>query len=285
MRQTLAVPLAVLLGAAVVDAPAFAKKPKDGGASGPTAPGWYRASGWTADCYNPPDFGSMPEGPRRMAWNEARDAIVGQWRGERNDGVKFDDQVVTDLETVMMAKADRVTAVVQENWEQCKAAMSGGGTAAWGGWIPKIAARLTEGECPYPPLDYTAFNYLNINSSWQNQLYVCKGDKVVIHATDADYYQLQPGGAWINAAGDPNEKATGSLPCTTECMRGELLLRYTSDSHEQLVLPIGLAAEFLVPNHGRIEVMINDDTLSDNKYKVENRIEHHTGIEVKPAGK
>ena len=129
----------VLLSLVLWSGTASAKKPK--GPTGPTAPGWYRADGWTADCYNPPDFGVMPEGPRRIAWNEARDAIVGQWRGERNDGVKFAEQSVTDLETVMMAKADRVTVVVQENWEQCKAAMSGGGVGAWEAWIPKIAAK------------------------------------------------------------------------------------------------------------------------------------------------
>ena len=280
MRTTV---LALIVGV-LAAAPAAAKKPNDAKTpAGPTAPGWYRGPGWSADCYHPPDFAAMAEGPRRMAWNEARDGIVAQWRGQRNDGVKFDEQMVTDLETVMMAKADRVTTVVQENWEQCKAAMSGGGAAAWEAWIPKIAARLTQGECPYPPLDYTAFNYLNINSAWQNQLYVCKGDRVVVHATDADYYQIVPGGPWINAGGDPAQKATGGLPCNTECLKGQLILKYTSDSHEEMILPVGLAAEFLVPNHGRIEVMINDDVLSDNKYKVENRIEHHTGIEVKPA--
>jgi hypothetical protein len=282
MRLTVLTPL--LLAGLLQVAPAFAKKPKEPKEpAGPTAAGWYRAPGWTADCYYPDDFASMSEGPRRMAWNLARDAIVGQWRGQRNDGIKFGDQAATDLETVMMAKADRVTVVVQENWEQCKAAMSGGGAAAWEAWVPAIAGRLTEGECPYPPLDYTAFNYLNINSSWQNPLYVCKGDKIIVHATDADYFQLTAGGPWINAGGDPNQKATGDLPCTTECLRGQLVMKYTSDNHDVLVSGIGLAAEFRAPNHGKIELMINDDSLSDNKYKVENRIEHHTGIEIKPA--
>lgn len=277
-------PFLVLIAGVLAAGPAAAKKPKEVKAPAePTAPGWFRAPGWSADCYFPPDFGAMAEGPRRMAWNEARDGVVAQWRGQRNDGIQFDEQVVTDLETVMMAKADRVTTVIQENWEQCRAAMSGGGPGAWEAWIPKIAARLTQGECPYPPLDYTAFNYLNINSSWQNQLYVCKGDRIVIHATDADYYQLTAGGPWINAAGDPAQPASAGLPCNTECLKGQLIVKYTSDTHEEVILPVGLAAEFLAPNHGRIEVMINDDTLSDNKYKVENRIEHHTGIEVKPA--
>jgi hypothetical protein len=282
MRLTFVTPLLVVgllhSGAALAKRPKESKEP-----TGPTAPGWYRGPGWSADCYNPEDFAALNEGQRRVAWNIARDAVVGQWRGERDDGVKFGAQAATDLETVMMAKADRVTVVLQENWEQCKAAMSGGGVAAWEAWVPKIAARLTEGECPYPPLDYTAFNYLNVNSAWQNPLYVCKGDKIAIHATEADYYQLMPGGPWINAAGDPNLPATGDLPCTTECVRGQLVMRYTADTHEVIISGIGLAAEFRAPNHGKIELMINDDSLSDNKYKVENRIEHHAGIEVKPA--
>ncbi len=279
MRRTVVV--ALLLAATASTAWAGKdKKPK--GPAGPTAPGWYKEAGWTGECWFPPDFSTMAEGPRRVEWNTTRESIMAQWRGERNDGVNFPTQTVTDLETAMLAKPERTTVVAQENWEQCKKAMSGGGTAEWQAWIPAIAARLTEGECPYPPLDYTAFNYLNVNSKWQNKLNVCRGDKIVVHATDADYYQIVANGPWINAAGDTANRASGSLPCTSEgCYPGQLIMQFTSDKHDSQIVPIGLEATWTAPDHGRIEVMINDDDLSDNRFKVEGRLEHHTGIEVK----
>ena len=229
---------------------------------------------------------TLAEGPKRVSWQETRDAMLAQWRGERGDGVTLRDKAVTDLETVMLSKGDRVEVVARENLEQCKTAMStGGGTTAWDSWVTEIAGRLTVGECPYAPLDYTAFNYLNINAGWQNRLPVCRGDRIVIHGTDADYFQLEEGGPWLNVAGDPNQKATAALPCNIEgCLKGQLVLKFTSDSHVTQVIPVGIAIEFLVPEHGQIEVMINDDSLSDNKYKVERGLEHHTGVEVKPAG-
>lgn len=284
MRTALAA--AVLLALFSFVSTADAKKPKkQKGPDGPVV-GWQQEGGWPGACWHPPDFSTFAEGPKRMAWQETRNAIMSQWRGERGDGVKLADQAVTDLETVMLAEADRVEVVARENLEQCKAAMSGGGdTTAWDKWVVEIAGRLTQGECPYPPLDYTAFNYLNVNAAWQNRLPVCKGDRIVVHGTEADYYQLEPGGTYINVAGDPAQPATSTLPCNVEgCVKGQLIMKFTSDSHVSQVIPVGISTEFLVPEHGQIEVMINDDNLSDNKFKVESGLEHHTGIEIKPAG-
>jgi hypothetical protein len=278
---TFILPLVPLL---VIGGPASAKKPK---ASSAPIVGWHREAGWTADCWYPPDFGPMAEGVKRMAWQETRDAIVGQWRGERNDGVSLNAQHVENLETILLSKADRIESVAKDNLEQCKAAVApGGSNSAWESWLVSTAERLTEGECPYAPLDYTAFNYLNINAEWQNSLPVCRGDHIIIHGTDADYYQLEAGGPYINVAGDPNGKVTSSMPCNIEgCVKGALILQFTSDSGVSQVVPIGLEADFVVPEHGHIMVMINDDTLADNKYKVEKGMEHHTGIEIKPVGK
>ncbi|MEQ1501731.1 MAG: hypothetical protein ABMB14_05845 [Myxococcota bacterium] len=273
-------PAALVILAVVGSADAYAKKNK-----APPAPtvGWVPTG--TGQCWVPPDFSGMAEGPKRVAWNETRDAIVGQWRGERNDGISMNTQHVENLETVVLSKPDRVETVAKENLEQCKAAMTGGGAGPWEQWVIEIAGRLTVGECPYPPMDYTLFNYLSVNADWQIPVNVCRGDKIVVHGTDGDYYQLQSGGPWLNVAGDPAQPATASLPCNIEgCFRGQLVMRFTSDSHVQQIIPIGISTEFVVPEHGRVEVMINDDSLEDNKFKVEKGLEHHTGIEIKPAG-
>lgn len=275
------VAIAVLVLAAP-SAEAGKKKSKD---SGPIV-GWHKEESWTAECWYPPDFSAMPDGPKRVAWNETRDAIVGQWRGERNDGVKLNDQHAENLETAILGKPERIEVVAKENLEQCKAAVGvGGSNGAWEKWVIEIAGRLTEGECPYAPMDYTLFNYLSVNNDWQIPVNVCKGDHIVVHGTDGDYYQLQKGGPWMNVSGDTSQPATAALPCNIEgCFRGQLVMRFTSDSHVQQIIPIGISTEFLVPEHGKIEVMINDDTLEDNKFKVEQGLEHHTGIEIKPVG-
>lgn len=273
----------VALGLVSAHSDALAKKPKKAAAAPIT--GWHREEGWAGDCWYPPDFGTMAEGAKRMAWQESRDAIVGQWRGDRGDGVSLNPNYVERLETTMLSKADRVEQVARENLEQCKAARASNSTDAWGQWIVSINAKLTEGECPYPPLDYTAFQTLSINDGWQFPLNICKGNRVNVHGSEQDYFQLEPKGPWINIAGDPAQPASGgSLPCTIEgCLRGQLVMRFTSDSGVSQIVPVGIDLDFLAPEHGRIEVMINDDSMSDNKFKVERGVEHHTTLTVKPA--
>jgi hypothetical protein len=263
---------------------ASAKKPKKPSASNTPVLGWHREAGWTGDCWYPPDFAAMTEGQKRLAWQETRDAIMAQWRGERSDGISMNAQHIDRLETAMLSKADRVELVAKENLEQCKAFRASGAADAWATWLTSMSGRLTEGECPYPPLDYTAYNYLSVNTDWQNPLNVCKGDKIEVHGTEADYYQLSAKGAFINVDGDPSAPVTPSLPCNIEgCKRGQLIMRFTSVTGVSQVVPVGITLEFLAPEHGRIEVMINDDSFEDNKFKTERGVEHHTGIEVKPA--
>lgn len=275
--------LALALATIFPAADALAKKVKKPSSAAPVV-GWHREEGWAGDCWFPPDFATMPEGSKRMAWQESRDAIVGQWRGERSDGVSLNGQRVEKLETIMLSKPDRIEAVVLENLEQCKTARASGDMSAWEAWLGAISNRLTEGECPFPPLDYTAYNYLNVNTDWQNPLNVCRGDKFTVHGTEVDYYQLSPKGPWINVAGDTSQPAPSGLPCSIEgCYRGQLIMRFTSVTGVSQVVPVGVTLEFLAPEHGKIEIMINDDSFEDNKFKTERGVEHHTGIEVKPA--
>ena len=124
------------------------------------------------------------------------------------------------------------------------------------------------------------------SDEWHIPVNVCEGDSVIIHGTDGDLFQITDGGPFINVAGDTSAAASGDLPCTTEgCYPGQLIMRFTSSSGTQVVLPVGLETTYTAHEHGRIEVMINDNSFADNKYKVEKGLEHHTGIEYKPAGK
>jgi hypothetical protein len=277
--------IGVLIPLILAPSDAEAKRKKKGKDDGPKI-GWHKQESWAGDCYYPPDFGSLAAGPMRMAWNESREAVMSQWRGDRGDGVSLDSKHIEDLETAMLAKPERTSTVVAENVGMCEKVMQGkASNADWEKWVVEIAGRLTEGECPYPPMDYTYFNYLSVNSEWQLPVNVCKGDRILVHGTEADYYQLEKGGPWINVAGDKSQPATSDLPCNVEgCFRGQLIMRFTGESHVSEVIPIGITTEFRAPEHGRIEVMVNDDSLSDNKFKIETGLEHHTGIEIKPSG-
>jgi hypothetical protein len=250
------------------------------------AVGWNAIGAAGGQCYLPPDYATLGPGDRRIAWNSARNAMMEQWTGQKGDGFTVEPQVSEAVETALLAKPERVEQVSKDNFEKCKAAFQSGGMSAWTGWLSGLNAQLTAGECPNPPLDYTLYDYLSINSGWQIPAGVCKGDRVLITASEADYYQIVPNGTWINASGDPagGKPTTSGFPCDVEgCKPGILTMKFVGASGTTVVVPVGLRSEFLVPEHGRISVMINDDNLSDNKYKVESRLEHHTQIEYGPA--
>lgn len=283
MRAVLGLALALAL---VHPATAEAGKKKKKGGDTPEAAGWFQAEGWLGSCYNPPDFSTLASGPKRIAWQDTRNAVVGQWRGDRDDGIAFDERAVENAETALLAKPERIEQVARDNYAKCAEAMAGKGGTAWGQWVFGLGGDLTAGECPSPPMDYTLYDYLSIQDEWHIPVNVCKGDVVVVHGTDGDMYKLSEDGPWINVAGDPAQPASGSLPCTVEgCLRGQLIMRFTSTSGVQTVMPVGLEKVYTVAEHGKLEVMINDDTWHDNEYKIEKGLEHHTGIEYKPAGK
>lgn len=270
----------------LVLAPAAEAGKKNKKKGGEPEVGWVGKEEWAGKCWAPPDFEAMGVGDRRLKWQETRDAIMKQWQGGMDDGVSMTDKHVVNFETVLLAKPERIEDVSKENYEHCKAFMQGKESQQqWEAWLISKPGELTEGECPYAPLDYTLFDYLNINENWHIPAKVCKGNKVKVKGTDADYFKLDKESDWINVDGDPNKPTAGSFPCNVEgCFQGQLILKFTGDSGVTQVVPIGTYGEFLAPEHGKIQVMINDDSLDDNFWKVDSGLEHHTGIEYSPAG-
>ncbi len=250
------------------------------------ATGWVPVGTAGGQCYNPPDFAALGVGDRRLAWNTVRNEMMSQWKGEKNDGFSVDDKVSTDVETALLAKAERVEQVAKDNYAACRKAFEGGGIGEWQAWLVKLPSQLTVGECPNPPLDYTLFDYLSINSGWQINAGVCKGDKFKVQGSPQDYYQLAPGGPWVNVAGDASGVVEQGSPCTTEeCKPGMLVMKFEGLDGVTTIYGVGQSREFIAPSHGKISVMVNDANLSDNKYKIEARLEHHTSIEYGPASK
>lgn len=253
----------------------------------PPKTGWQTEEGWAGSCYYPPDFEALGVGDRRIAWQSTRDAMMQQWNGTKGDGVQLTEKHVINFETVLLAKPERIEEVSKENLDKCVGFMKGNvSLQQWESWLISKPAELTEGECPYAPLDYTLFDYLDINNGWQIPRNVCKGDVVKVHGTDGDYFKLDKESDWINVAGDTSKPTAGGFACNVEgCFKGQLIMRFTGDSGVSNVYAVGIEYVFTAPEHGKIEVMINDDNLSDNFWKVDSGLEHHTGIEYAGIGK
>jgi hypothetical protein len=259
------------------------KKPSN---SGPIV-GWHTEEGWSTSCYFPPAWDDLGPGDRKLARTKALNEMMNHWTGKRGDGVNFDSEIVTSFETVLLGQPDFIESVAEENVAFCRRYATGmEGTERWSAWVKTRPGELTEGQCRYAPLDYTLWNYLDIQSEWQIPANVCAGDKVQISATPQDYYRLDPKGGWINSEGDRDQPTTDpAYPCNWEgCYAGQVIMRFTGDSGVQSVHPVGLGLTWSAPEHGKIEVQINDTSWFDNQFKVAGGLEHHTGIEYKGVG-
>jgi len=249
--------------------------------------GWAKGGEtWPGQCYHPVNYEELSMGNRRMARQDALEAMKAQWLGQRGDGVQFDKGTVMDLETVLLGYPDQIEMVSVVNLQKCKEAMeSGGHTAKWEQWLAGLPAKLTEGDCTTPPLTYTLFDYLDVAKTWQVPAYVCEGDYIRVKASSLDFYRVEDGGPWINADGDPSRLITDAeFPCNVEgCYLGQLVMRFTGESGVVMVVPVGLERTWTAPEHGKIEVMINDTTFYDNVYKKEGALIHHASIEYSPA--
>jgi hypothetical protein len=248
--------------------------------------GWHKEEAWRGSCFYPTDFSKLGVGDRRLAWQRTRDALMGQWSGSRQDGVKMSDKGMHNLETALLAKADRIEDVSATNLSHCQEAMANGSTIAWINWLDGLAAELTVGECPYPKFHHTLYDYLNISDDWQIPGKVCKDDYIKLKATSQDYYRISDDGPWINAEGDTNLPTAGDYPCNVEgCFAGMVIMRFTGESGIEVVQPVGTYTTFRAPEHGEVEVMINDISWYDNKFQIVRGLEHHTGIEYSPVSK
>lgn len=260
------------------------KKKKNKGDAAPTT-GWVVVDEEKgAACYNPPDFASLPDGPARLARSTAIGEIMGQWRGQRDDGVQFEEKTVMNVETVLLGDPEDTDVLAPENYEWCTKVMKGKATMAdWQGWARGQKARLTKGECKGSLLPQTMYHYLDVGGGWQIPAPFCKDDEVVIEVSAKDYYRVEESGPWINAEGDTAQPAKGDLPCTSDgCFLGTVILKFTTDSGMELIEPVGTGKVFRAPDHGILKVMINDVDMNGNEWKIEGGMQHHASVGYSP---
>jgi len=246
--------------------------------------GWHTEETWTGSCYYPRNFEELGPGDRRLYRQEVLEAMMSQWQGGRDDGVSFDADDVLDVETALLGEPAAVDAVAVENLDQCRAAMAGGGLKAWAGWFASVDDVVTEGDCNTSALVDTMFYYLDIAEEWQFPAPVCQGDRIRISGTAIDYYRITDDGPWINVSGDSSQPTGGEHPCNVEgCNAGMLILKFVDYNGIETILPVGEQLLWTAPDHGKIQVRINDTTLYDNKYKQEGGLIHHAGVTYAPV--
>ena len=227
----------------------------------------------------------MSESDKQLERSAMVSALTSQWRGERNDGVQMDSEMVESVENAVMSKSSQIEGIAAENLKLCIAFRQGGDLSSWENYLRALPAQLTAGDCK-KPLTYTLFNYLDINTGWQQPVSVCKGNKVHIFATTADKYRISNDGPWITAEGDPAIHATDpKYPChdNENCMAGQLIGKFETDKGVVLIFPIGADTTFLAPENGTLSISINDDTWGDNRYFKSATIEDRTAVTIEPA--
>lgn len=242
--------------------------------------GWHQEEGWQGACYFPKNYEKLGAGDRKLARSEALREMLSQWNGSKGDGVSFDETATTNAETALLGKPDWIERMSQENLEECKKWAKSGDSGSWASWLNHVHGTVNEGDCKNAPLDYSLFDYLDIGKGWQIPAGVCKGDTFKVIGTTIDYYKVRPDGPWINVVGDTSVAALGDkYPCNVEgCVEGMLIMRFTDEQGIETILPVGEELDWTAPNHGKIEVRINDDSFFDNVYKQEGSMIHHTGV-------
>ena len=248
--------------------------------------GWHQDEGWSLACYYPPDFDKLDELSRREARETAMDSILGQWSGNRADGVSFDSGTVEDIETILLSQPEKVEELSKQNLATCSQVAAAVSTMnSWNSWVDGLPSSLTAGECNNNFVD-TVFDYLNITVDYENSFPICEGDIIVISGTIKDQYRIVDDGEWITVEGDLNSKSLGkeNLPCNIEnCYDGMLIMKFTSSGGTETIYPVGSRLEFKAPSHGRITYGINDDTFYDNVWYQSGGLIDHASVEISPA--
>jgi len=228
--------------------------------------GWHKEAAWSGSCYFPKDYKDSD----RAAGSATRDAMMMQWKGERDDGISFSESKIEGVETVLLGKPDAVKSVARQNLQFCQKYMASGDKAAWEKWFKGLKTVLTTGDCAWPPLRYQQHDYLDLGKGWQFEGRVCKGDRVRIEVSSLDKYRLSDDGPWMTGAGDESQRAVGDkYPCNLEtCYVGMVVYRFRDLDGVETIGPVGLETDFLAPADGYLELRVNeDDSFFDNVWR------------------
>ncbi len=241
--------------------------------------GWHSLDAWSGSCFGAPDFSTMSTDGARAKRQATASAMALQWRGERNDGVRFDRDLVDHVEQLLRDDPGQVDEVAAENLAFCGQLMRGDvGTMAWGAWLEDLPDRLQAGKC-VQMVDDPVYHHIELGKIWQFPVALCPGESVRISASATDQYRTSEDGPWINAAGVEGEPAADA-PCLAEGARPGMLVARFGES----CFPVGLDLSFTAPTAGTLEVALNDGSPSDNAWRQVELVQDRISVEVAPNG-
>ncbi len=302
MRRFLTLGLFVLLSVALVATPAFAKKKKKkkkGAEEAPPEPGAVFIGNFP--CYRPPDFDKITSTSerkrRRQEGYQVVDKLVTGVAADKSGAVlemfKIEDDDYEYFETAFLGRPQLLDFWLAENFAKCTDVGKGKmKEAAYYDYLKQIGRELEANEC-YRPLDYEWHDFLDIATDWQRRVHVCKGDKMLIDATNEEngQYTINDTGkmadnVFITAAGDPNTPVAGEAGLVGEYPLGALLLRFEAeDGSYTKYYVIGMSMEFEGPDHGFLSFAINDTTYFDNKFRDIKGAVDYLGVDIYPEEK
>jgi len=289
MRRTGVMILVTLIAVALCAPVAHAKKKKKKEEAPKIEPGtWYDYHG--TQCYNPPDFASEQNEPkRRMLRQNAMDEMMKLLKGEINEQIVVEERKIDAWETDFLGKPKAIEPFVAENLTECKKFADGElGLGAYVKWLAGGGKRATAGDC-VNPLQYELHQNLTVQEGWQVRRHMCKDDQVLIETTRDNKYTVADTGdydttPWITPEGDPTQPEAGpDYPCP-QCPVGAVVYRFEfdDDSKETLLGTLGPELEFKAPGHGYISFTVNDQTYYDNRFHEDKGVIDYLPLSIYP---
>ena len=252
--------------------------------TGPTF-GWHVEEGWTGSCFLAPDFATIEDAAlREKMQRDTLGAMVLQWEGSRQDGVKFDADMAEEVGEYLAPHLDRVQGVAEQNHALCVEVMGEGATtSAWGRWLQELHEELAEEACPTPLED--TFHTLDLRSGWQANVEICAGASYVVRGAAREEFRLSKEGPLITIDGDPDTLPPEGAYCreVAGCRWGMLVGRFDGEDGSVEVFPIGSERRLTATVAGTLSVAINDDDHSDNSWQIVDGVQDGVTVEIRPA--
>jgi len=251
---------------------------------GPTV-GWHVEEGWSGSCFRAPDFASIEDAELRTKMQgDTISAMVLQWEGSRQDGVKFDAEMADAVGEYLRPHLDRVQRVSTENHAQCVEVMGAGATtSAWGRWLEDLHDELAHEACPTPLED--TFHTLDIRTGWQANVEICEGAAYVVRGAAKEEFRLSAEAPLITIDGDPDTLPPEGAYCreVAGCSWGMLVGRFDGEDGSVEIFPIGSERSLTASVAGTLSIAINDDDHSDNSWQIVDGVQDGVTVEIRPA--
>ena len=243
--------------------------------AGPTV-GWTIEEGWNGACFVPPDFTTLTGEVKQKQQRDTVTALASQWVGQRNDGVRFDEEAAQSVAALLQPA--EIEEVARENLGFCRDFMSGAATtAAWSSWLEQLADDLERQNCPEPLED--TYLTLDVGEQWFAVVPLCQGDGFFVKS-GSDLYKTRPDNDFHDVNGVDGDAS--SLPCP-ECPVGALIGRIDGDDGSSTVFALGAHYAGTAEVGGTLSIGLNDDDVGDNTYRVQGGVTDSVGIQVGPS--